>query len=141
MPRGKRKYTQSGAPAQKIESVEGQRYGEGVAQQQLQQTLPAPDYGNAPAPPAPAAAMPPAGPAQLDPAALQAMLAGAPIGMLAGTQAPGEPVTAGLSRGPGGGPELLGTFNAQTPMSRMLRELSRRTGDDEWRKLAERAGL
>ena len=41
MPRGKK--TQSGDPAQKVESVTGQRYGEGVAQEQMQKAMPAPN--------------------------------------------------------------------------------------------------
>lgn len=41
MPRARK--TRSGDPAQNIQSVPGQRYGEGVAQQALQRNLPAPE--------------------------------------------------------------------------------------------------
>lgn len=41
MPRAKK--TASGAPAQKIEAIKGQTYGEGVVQERLQQTMPAPN--------------------------------------------------------------------------------------------------
>ena len=41
MPRAKK--TASGAPAQKIEAIKGQTYGEGVMQERLQQTMPAPN--------------------------------------------------------------------------------------------------
>ena len=41
MPRAKK--TASGAPAQKIEAIKGQTYGEGLVQKQLQQSLPAPN--------------------------------------------------------------------------------------------------
>lgn len=47
MPRAKK--TASGAPAQKIEAIKGQTYGEGLVQKQLQQSLPAPNMvANAP---------------------------------------------------------------------------------------------
>ena len=48
MPR-KRK-TLSGDAAQEIKSVPGQRYGEGVAQQQMQQAMPAPQKVAPPVP-------------------------------------------------------------------------------------------
>jgi hypothetical protein len=63
-----------------------------------------------------------------------------PAGMLGGTQLPNQPVTAGLSSGPGAGPEVL-NMRASTQMRRMLDELSRRSGDPYFTQLADRARL
>lgn len=105
MPRAKK--TQSGDPAQKVQSVTGQRYGEGVAQEQMQKAMPAPNAqrstettmapSNAPQrvstpQPAPAQMQQP----QVDPAQFLQQL---PKNLL-GQPAQG-PVTAGLPFGPG----------------------------------------
>lgn len=140
MPRKHR--TQSGADAQKIESVEGQRYGEGIDQQEMQRLLPAPQNRQTTASPVAAPTAPPGQvPAGAPPVDLGALLGQAPIGLLSGTQRPDQPVTAGLDSGPGGGSELLGGMRPTSPMSRTLRLLSQRTGDPIFRDMADRAGL
>lgn len=140
MPRRRR--TQSGAPAQQIESVQGQRYGEGVAQQEMQRLLPAPQTRGEPIVASPVES---ASPAPTSPAApppdLAALLGQAPAGLLGGTQRPLEPVTTGMPSGPGAGPAVLGSLNPTTPLARMLRTLSQRTGDPGFRDMADRAGL
>lgn len=143
MPRGQRRQTQAGAPAQGVRSTPGRRYGEGVTAARLHAVAPPVDAQAAAAaqrarvaPTQAPAAAPPGLPPDL-----AALLANAPVGMLAGTVRPDEPVTAGLSQGPGPGPEVLMSGGAQTPLSRMLRELSRRSGDPEFAALADRAGL
>ena len=137
MPR-KRK-TMSGDDAQTISSVPGQRYGEGVAQQQMQQAMPAPDRSGAPtgAPPG-IETMPPQGAAPVD---VQQYLATHNPNLLSGSQLPDQPVTAGLPTGPGAGPEVLGMLRASTPLRRYLDNLSDQSGDPTFRRLAERAGL
>ncbi len=142
MPR--RRQTRTGADAQNIDSVPGQRYGEGVEQQQLQQTMPAPD-GPAPvatsAPPGPGGAVPPSPQQPVDEAAIQAYLQRNNPALLAGTQLPGEPVTAGLSTGPGAGPDALRLGASTTPIARYMSRLTQDTGNPKWAQLAERAGL
>lgn len=79
----------------------GQEYGQAAAQLRAQQSLPLPKQGmpaaSAAAPPAPASPATPGGP---------------PPGSLgpldAPTARPNEPITTGLSSGPGPGPEALG---------------------------------
>jgi hypothetical protein len=154
MPR-KRK-TMTGADAQSIDSVEGQRYGEGVEQQQLQETLPAPERGTEIAAPtaagpssAPAPGGSPGGPSQggppavagVDPAAIQQFLASNQPRLLGGTASPDEPITAGLSSGPGAGPEVLAMGRSTTPLARYMRRLAQETGNTKWQHLAERARL
>ena len=140
MPRGKPRTTQAGDPAQKIASVPGQRYGEGVEQQAMQQAMPAPDMveATAPNPSAPQGApvmpMPP-----VDPAAIQGYLQSNNPNMLGGTALPDQPVTAGLSSGPGAGPSAVA--GPRTPPSRWLSRMAEETGNPKWRRLAEQAGL
>ncbi len=71
---------------------------------------------------------------------LQAMLGQAPIGLLAGSQLPNQPVTAGLSSGPGVGPEGF-AGQSRTPLARTLNQLAERTGDPVFARLARKAGL
>lgn len=130
MPR--RRKTQSGADAQRIESVAGQRYGEGVAQQQMQRAMPAPQVRDtnvsqpvtSPAQPTVAqqmaAAPPPRNPAEL--------LAQAPRGILR-QPTQGRPITAGLPSGPGPGPEVASRYLAKSPMRRTLEQLYQRTNN------------
>lgn len=140
MPR-KRK-TMSGDDAQNISSVPGQRYGEGVAQQQMQQAMPAPDRSGAPAgaaaPPGAVEAIPPQAAPPVD---VQQYLAQHNPNLLSGTKLPDQPVTAGLPTGPGPGPEVLNMLKASTPLRRYLEELTAQSGDPTFRRLAERAGL
>lgn len=146
MPRGVRKMTQSGAPGQKVESVPGQRYGEGVEQQAMQQAMPAPDVAGMPAPSAPSSVgPPPAGDPQrptADPAAIQQFLQAHKPGLLSsGTQRPDESIMTGLGMGPGAGPESLAMSAGNTPLARTLQRLSMDTGNPMFSRLAERAGL
>lgn len=144
MPRARK--TRSGDRAQHIGSVPGQRYGEGVAQQQMQREMPAPVRNDVPSSPGTATGATPsapvvAGPPPTDPAQLAAALSGAPLGLLSGgTQLPNQPVTAGLSTGPGPGPNALGSLRARSPLARTLRNLQARTGDPMWARLADRIG-
>jgi hypothetical protein len=144
MPRGPKR-TLTGQQAQKVQAVPGQAYGQGVQQEQLQQVLPAPKIEQQPAPPAMSAAG--AASAQTAPppgydhnaalAAAQQMPGSA--GLLAGdTTKPNEPVTAGLTRGPGAGPEALGLMSG-TPTGDLFRRLSAISGDPFFAELANRS--
>lgn len=60
-------------------------------------------------------------------------------GILKGdTTRPNEPITAGLSRGPGPGPEALGLTNG-SPTGDLFRRLSAATGDPFFADLAAKA--
>lgn len=129
MPR--RRKTQSGAPAQKIESVAGQRYGEGKAQADMQRAMPAPAFRDAPAP---VVQSPPPQPSQQGVVARprispEEYLASVPKGLLRNGDTTG-PNTAGLSRGPGPGPEVLPNMGTSNPLRRTLRALYDTTGDE-----------
>ena len=150
MPR--KRQTQSGAPAQNIRSVPGQRYGEGQAQQAMQRQMPAPDLvrqnsqalaqRSAPvaAPPA-ATGQPMMSPEDRYAATLAAAKQTAGAGLLAqGTTRPGEPVTAGLPIGPGPGPEALQPMG-NTPTGQFFAQVARLTGNPYYEQLARRAGL
>lgn len=140
MPRGKKRETIAGEDAQTVKSVPGQRYGEGKAQQELLQAMPAPDFSGGP--PIPTQQQAPMGmPVQPgDPAQVQEFLAGHKPSLLSGTQRPDVPVTDGLAFGPGRGPEAI-RAQAVTPVARMMRQLSADTGNQKWARLAERAGI
>lgn len=144
MPRtAKRNQTLSGAPAQPIGAVPGQIYGAGVEQMQLQRAMPAPNLAQGPvaqpAAPTPAPAPPQAAaPPSFDQALAQAQGMRDQTGLLSmPTNRPQEPVTAGLSRGPGGGPEML-QMQRGTPAGDALRRLSAATGDPYFANLASR---
>lgn len=149
MPRGKKRTTQTGADAQTIGSVPGQRYGEGVEQQALQRAMPAPqvdqglpDGQNAPRPSSrPSVAAQPPEPAGPDMAAVQQYLAQNNPRLFDATQRPDEPVMTGLPMGPGAGPEVLAGAGARAPLARFMNDLAAQTGNAKWRHLAERAGL
>lgn len=150
MPRVRK--TTSGAPAQKIASVTGQRYGEGVAQQSLQRQLPAPDLvrqtsnalsagvadsGGSPATPA----SPQMTPEQRYEAVMQAARGTQAAGLLTQpTARPSEPVTTGLPIGPGPGPEAIQPMGA-TPTGAFFAQVARLTGNPYFEQLAKRAGL
>lgn len=138
MPR--KRQTMSGDDAQNIGSVPGQRYGEGVEQQAMQQAMPAPELAGAPAavPAAPGGDMQRPG---ADPAMIQQFLAQHKPSLLGQTGRPDEPVSAGLRGGPGPGPEALGMQVGMTPLARTLQRLSVDTGNPMFSRLAERAGL
>jgi len=145
MPRtAKRNQTMSGAPAQPISATPGQMYGAGVDQMELQRAMPAPNLAQGPvaqpvAPaPAPAPAQAAAPPPSFDQVLAQAQGMRDQTGLLSlPTMRPDEPVTAGLSRGPGGGPEML-QMQRGTPAGDALRRLSNATGDPYFANLAAR---
>jgi hypothetical protein len=145
MPR--RRKTMTGADAQSIGSVPGQRYGEGVAQQEMQRAMPAPDGmgSDAPMPDVePAVPSMDVGAPQVsaaDPGALQEFLGGHNPRLLSGSSRPDEPVTAGLMQGPGPGPAMTGIASMPTPVRRTLMNLAEQTGNPRWREIAQRAGL
>jgi hypothetical protein len=60
-------------------------------------------------------------------------------GLLQGTQRPGEPVTHGLSVGPGAGPDIL--RNPTGTSATLFEQLAIATGDPWFRELARKAGL
>lgn len=149
MPRARK--TQSGAPPQKVASVPGQRYGEGIQQQQMQQQMPAPDLirqtSNALAQGVQQADAPQAQPQpQMTPEQrYQSMLDAAKqtsgAGLLGAPSArPGEPVTTGLALGPGAGPEAVAPVG-RTPTGEFFAQVARLTGNPYYEQLARRAGL
>jgi len=143
MPRGKKRVTQSGADAQTVKSVPGQRYGEGPSQQALMSAMPAPNLAAEGIPTAPAApqGVPVLPPRQADPAQISGFLGENKPALLSGTQRPDVPVTDGLAGGPGRGPEALVQARTTTPIARYLQNLAQDTGNKKWQHLAERAGL
>lgn len=134
MPRARK--TMSGAPAQKIKSVPGQRYGEGKAQAQMQKAMPAPNNQADMPQSAPQSAPAPQGMPAVpqDPsAALRSM----PNNLLSAPD--NRPVTSGMSYGTGRGPEALGVSSrVRKPSTRLLQLLFDRTGDPVYRKQLER---
>lgn len=141
MPRAKK--TISGAPAQAVKSVPGQRYGEGVQQAAMQQAMPAPNVRQA-APPQPAPtqqAMPTAQPAPQampqQPVDVGGFLQQLPKNLLG--QNGNGPVTAGLPFGPGSNsiPSLRTPLNGLNVD--MLQRMYDITGNPRIRALLERA--
>ena len=130
----------SGAPAQAAPPVAGQTYGQGVEQQQLDQALPKPNMQTA----APVSAAPAAAVQQPQPYDHAAVLAAAaPLADQTGllqlpTNRPSEPITAGLSTGPGPGPEAL-AMQQGTPAGDLFRRLSQATSDPYFAELAAKA--
>lgn len=145
MPRARK--TLTGDPARPNVPIAGQTYGAGVDQQQLETALPTPN--TAPITPNPAPAPPNQGqptpnPAPAAPYDHEAALAAASqyadqTGILrADTTRPNEPITAGLTRGPGPGPEALG-LTTGSPTGDLFRRLSAATGDPFFADLAAKA--
>ncbi len=154
MPR-KARTTMSGEKAQAVSPVAGQMYGAGVEQAALQRAMPAPQARSAPSPATPNAVPPtaaagpnepvaPPGPSPDDQyrqalAAAQQMQGGP--GLLGQpTNRPTEPVTAGLPRGPGPGPEAL-MLRQGSEAGQALRDLQRATQDSYLADLLMRARL
>ena len=137
LPRARK--TQTGQRPQPVSEIPGQMYGVGPAQQQLQEAMPAPDV-RAPMPSSSTA--PPAESAQ--PPLADPMVVARAInlngGLLAATQRPLEPVTHGLSTGPGGGREALQVATG-APLGETLRQLTLSSGDEYFAALAARIGL
>lgn len=142
MPRARK--TQSGDKAQKIESVAGQRYGEGVEQQAMQRAMPAPNVRareesmrSVPV----AANQPGMGVEQTVRApAVNPMdfLAALPRNTLNTPTQNTRPVTNGLVQGPGGGPEVLRPFAQAAPSLRAVMRLAERTGDPVFEQILRR---
>ena len=150
MPRkAKARRTLGGDPAQPIDPVPGQTYGMGQEQMDLQRQMPAPNVQQPPPsrPPAPRPQTPaqaqqqpgapvPAPGGELDIAALAQHLSGK-LGLLEQpSERPNEPITAGLTRGPGPGPEAL-QVRSGSPTLQTLENLYQATGDDIFLRLAQ----
>jgi hypothetical protein len=149
MPRGARKTT-SGAPAQNGPGIPGQTYGHGVEAQALEAVAPTPNFqdgmGSNDIPAAPGAPGVPAGPPPGNDAdrferAMQAaqQMQGQMGSLGQPTSRPNEPVTTGMSIGPGAGPEAM--VRPPSQMGRLLRDLSMKTGNSRWAEMAEKAGM
>lgn len=145
MPRAKK--TATGAPAQKIEAITGQTYGEAKQQEMLQKAMPAPNQMAAPAPARPQAnpqqqqqpqevAQSPAAQPRLSLAEAMQRISGSGGLLTAPDDNPNLPVTDGLSSGPGRGPEAL-TYGST--LGNTLRMLANQTGDPIFTELASRA--
>lgn len=136
MPR-KRK-TLSGDDAQQIESVPGQRYGEGVAQQQMQQAMPAPKKAIVPMPSRIPAERPQA---QVNvpqsSMSVQDLLANIPRGTLRQQGVAGNTLTNGISVGPGTGPAALSMSQQMSNYQRVLSNLAQRTDNPMIRSMLE----
>lgn len=158
MPRKQKQRTISGAPPQARPPVAGQTYGKGAEQQRLDQALPMPNRVQ-PDPHQNAVGAGVAQRAQLGgliardtgeamaaTAQQGANIAGIARGLISDggslthpTNRPNEPITAGLSRGPGPGPEALGVVQG-TPTGDLMRRIAAATGDSFFVDLANRAG-
>ena len=147
MPRAKK--TMAGMPGQPVQSIQGQTYGEGVQQEQLQKTMPAPQI-----------ASPQSQPAMGAPQQSQAPVPSAPMqeqqkmslddmkGILSNVggqlykpdDQPSVPFNAGLR----GGPAPSMNAYASSPsykQGEFMRQLSRDTGNPIFSELAMKAGL
>lgn len=144
MPRTRK--TLSGAPAQPIGAIAGQQYGADQALMDVQRTLPAPQVDGVPVAPATAPATPGPQPGQvqrMDKAQVLELAKGLreKMGLLTQTsQRPQEPVTSGLSSGPGRGPEILQTVR-RTPTGDTMRRIAQLSGDFDLAEIADRAGI
>jgi hypothetical protein len=146
MPR--RRKTQSGAPAQEIKSVPGQRYGEGVQQAQMQRAMPAPNRVATAPQPSMVAAQQAASPTQMQEEFAAVPVPSAPVDPVAALasipknlfgEPDDRPVTSGLSFGPGRPASIMGAPRpAQRPTTRMLQMLYDTTNDPMFARLLER---
>jgi hypothetical protein len=142
MPRARK--TLTGAPARPNVPIAGQTYGAGVDQQQLEASMPTPARQAAAPNPQPQPQPQQQQAPQQQPYDHQAALAAASqlsdqTGLLKGdTNRPNEPITAGLTRGPGPGPEALGMTRG-SPTGDLFRRLSAATGDPFFADLAAKA--
>ena len=147
MPRAKK--TMAGMPGQPVQSIQGQTYGEGVQQEQLQKTMPAPqvaspqvqpamgapEQGQAPAPSAP---MQEQQKMSLDD--MKGMLSNVGGQLYKPDDQPSVPFNAGLR----GGPAPSMNAYASSPsykQGEFMRQLSRDTGNPIFSELAMKAGL
>ena len=122
------------AKPQSPQAAAGQAYGERQAQVESQQAMPLPNMRQVNAPPMPAGAQ---GQELLHQARSANLVV--PGGITHPTDRPDEPITAGLSTGPGLGPEALPTVKRpESDYARMLRLMTRATGDPSWANQAAR---
>lgn len=137
MPRQRK--TMSGDPAQsQATGAPGVRYGEGKDLAEMRQAAPIPNARAAATPSAPAPGPVPAEAASAVPPQLPMPKPGL---LLAPSARPNEPVTTGLRRGPGAGPEVLSQAPLTSPTGQLLRDLARITGRQHFAELARRSGL
>lgn len=138
MPRARK--TATGAKAQPPTPVAGQTYGMGVEQQRLAEAMPSPLASGVAPPPAqaPNAASVPLAPA--DPFAAAQAMAGRAGVLRPPTQRPNEPLTAGMTRGPGPGPSAL-PMPSSSPLGDTMRRLAQISGDPYLAELAAKARL
>lgn len=129
-----------------VAQVPGQQYGAQVDQQRLQKAMPAPKDQTARIAQQAAKqgvsqpSQQQARPAQPDPMQLAAALRDR-VGLLnRPTGRPDEPVTTGLSRGQGAGPEILG-LRRRSPLGEMMRMIAQQSGDPYLADLADRSNL
>jgi len=135
--------TQSGIPAQPVEAVRGQEYGQGVVQESLQRAMPTPSDTQSFE--MPVNAQPPQGgePAQSAPPPdfnqLRQTLSG--VGGL--LNRPDDRPNVSFADGIDDPMAQMrsGTLSAANRTGEMMRELSRRTGDGSFADLAARAGF
>ena len=150
MPRAKK--TLAGGQGQASQVIKGQTYGEGVQQQALQATMPAPQVNTGvrvPTAQASAPSAPPSEPAQdqggtqtqkPDLAALLQQLKGVGGQLNAPDDQPNKPFNIGLPGGPGNdmGNPVKPYVNR---MGQIMRDLSARTGDPIFANLAAKGRL
>lgn len=144
--------TQGGYGAQPIREPTGQPYGDRQASVDSQRAMRLPEVPG-PSAPGPAGGAPasaaaggaPAGPAgpeqpqdRLEAAMQAALKMRAPDPLMGPTKRPSEPLTTGMSIGPGGGPEMLRTGDRVTKTFRLLASIS---GDARFSELAELAAM
>lgn len=154
MPRARK--TLSGDKAQNVKSVPGQRYGEGVAQQGMQKSMPAPER-QAPTPPQPVplpeptdqGVRPSPQPVQITrgsdpngfpytPEDMQRFIGQLPKNLLTQPAVPGKPLTSGVPIGPGPGPRLSSPGQVMSKYRRMLLQLAAATDNPTIRRMLER---
>lgn len=138
MPRAKK--TIGGAPGQKVEAIQGQTYGMGVQQEDLQRAMPAPNESVQTQPaPTDSTGNPPeqATPVRPGLSFQEAMqrVQGAGGVLSAPDDNPSIPITDGLSTGPGRGPEALNNASA---LGNTLRRLALQTGDPVFNELVSK---
>jgi hypothetical protein len=132
----------SGTPGQGVQAVQGQTYGEGVAQENLQRAMPAPNVQPMRAPAQPTQAPQPAQsvrqPMSID--EVQKMVAGIGGTLNAPDDRPNVPFTTGLPLGPDGmvSPSMS---SRRFKTLETFRQLTVSTGDPIFSELADRMGL
>jgi len=145
MPRRARRRTLTGQEAQPVAVPRGTTYGQGERDMESQRRTPLPDYaasGSQAVPnPGPTTSGGPGSPAPPSEdrlaAAVQAASQMAPPQQLnAPTRRPNEPLTAGMSMGPGPGPEILASGDQ---VVRTFQTLASITADPSFQRLAELA--